>query len=204
MSNYSLEERRYCPLTCELSIAFFPFAAAKMQRTTTPVDQSLSAKGTEAEKVVKPAEKTSIRTLDTSNVPSGHTVRFVGGHAIVFPGVPYSVQLPYMERVVRALDGSENALLEAPTGVGKTRALLCASMQWLLDEQKAYSERLQQHLLSSREAAAGIPNSAPAPSVPEKTETENDEGVTESAVQGDAKAETEDMGRSATICSELW
>ena len=65
----------------------------------------------------------STLTLDERNVPEGHTARFVGGHPIVFPGKPYPVQFPYMERVVRALDASANALLEAPTGVGKVRSL---------------------------------------------------------------------------------
>ena len=168
-----------------------------------PMDQSLLVKGDDAEKGVKTETKTSIRTLDMRNVPSGHTARFVGGHPIIFPGVPYSVQLPYMERVVRALDGSENALLEAPTGVGKTRALLCASMQWLVDEQNVFSERLQQHLLSFREAAANTSNSAPAPSVPENTRPENQKGAEESAAQEGAMTEIDAKGRSTTICSEF-
>lgn len=72
-------------------------------------------------------------TADQGAVPAGHTAHFVGSHRVVFPGEPYNVQFPLMERVVRALDANGNALIEAPTGVGKTVALLCASMQWLED-----------------------------------------------------------------------
>jgi regulator of telomere elongation helicase 1 len=44
-----------------------------------------------------------------------------------------------MTRVVRALHHGENALLESPTGTGKTLSLLCASLAWLKSEREKNS-----------------------------------------------------------------
>ncbi|CDF36878.1 unnamed protein product [Chondrus crispus] len=47
-----------------------------------------------------------------------------------FPYPPYPVQLRYMHRVIDALRNGDNALLESPTGTGKTLCLLCATLAW--------------------------------------------------------------------------
>ena len=54
----------------------------------------------------------------------------VAGVTVDFPFDAYSVQLVYMEKVVLALQRQQNALLESPTGTGKTLSLLCAALGW--------------------------------------------------------------------------
>ncbi|XP_026742526.1 regulator of telomere elongation helicase 1 homolog [Trichoplusia ni] len=54
------------------------------------------------------------------------------GIPVNFPFEPYEVQKAYMERVIESLQNSTNALLESPTGTGKTLSLLCSSLAWLL------------------------------------------------------------------------
>jgi regulator of telomere elongation helicase 1 len=54
----------------------------------------------------------------------------LGRFQVGFPVVPYPQQVDYMRALLEALDKGENALLESPTGTGKTLALLCASLEW--------------------------------------------------------------------------
>ena len=53
--------------------------------------------------------------------PTKINVRHVN---IEFPFVPYDVQLSYTERVTQSLQEGKNALLESPTGTGKTLCLV--------------------------------------------------------------------------------
>ena len=52
------------------------------------------------------------------------------GHSVRFPHQAYGVQLGFMAKVLSTLGGRSNALLEAPTGTGKTLSLLCAALAW--------------------------------------------------------------------------
>ncbi|XP_015055724.1 Fanconi anemia group J protein homolog [Solanum pennellii] len=66
--------------------------------------------------------------------PSKHVVH-IGGIPVEFPYQPYGTQLAYMNRVIVTLDrahrdGHSHALLESPTGTGKSLSLLCSTLAW--------------------------------------------------------------------------
>ena len=58
------------------------------------------------------------------------------GVDIIFPFKPYGCQIAFMTKVIKALNEKENALLESPTGTGKTLSLLCATLAWLKKERE--------------------------------------------------------------------
>lgn len=49
----------------------------------------------------------------------------------MFPFEPYDLQTAYMAKVIDCLENSTNAVLESPTGTGKTLSLLCSSLAWI-------------------------------------------------------------------------
>ncbi|OWM78192.1 hypothetical protein CDL15_Pgr015011 [Punica granatum] len=54
----------------------------------------------------------------------------IRGVDVDFPFEAYDCQLVYMEKVIQSLQERCNALLESPTGTGKTLCLLCATLGW--------------------------------------------------------------------------
>ncbi|XP_072943690.1 regulator of telomere elongation helicase 1 homolog [Epargyreus clarus] len=56
----------------------------------------------------------------------------ISGIPVSFPFEPYDVQKAYMEKVIESLQNNTNAVLESPTGTGKTLSLLCSSLAWLM------------------------------------------------------------------------
>ncbi|PSR96116.1 Regulator of telomere elongation helicase [Actinidia chinensis var. chinensis] len=54
----------------------------------------------------------------------------IRGVDVDFPFEAYDSQLVYMEKVIQSLQERFNALLESPTGTGKTLCLLCATLAW--------------------------------------------------------------------------
>ncbi|KAL8230357.1 hypothetical protein R6Q57_000135 [Mikania cordata] len=54
----------------------------------------------------------------------------IKGIDVEFPFEAYDCQLVYMEKVIQSLQDKSNALLESPTGTGKTLCLLCATLAW--------------------------------------------------------------------------
>eukprot|EP00127_Corallochytrium_limacisporum_P001321 Clim_evm11s51 gene=Clim_evmTU11s51 len=92
------------------------------------------------------------------------TVANINGLEVAFPFQPYRCQSIYMEKVITALQNGQNALLESPTGTGKTLSLLCATLEWRR-QRKILAEFVKtQHLdaanLSPEQLIArGVPQS---------------------------------------------
>ncbi|KAH0788669.1 putative helicase [Histomonas meleagridis] len=49
---------------------------------------------------------------------------------VSFPYQPYPVQNDFMSKVIESIDTGQYALLESPTGTGKTLSLLCSALSW--------------------------------------------------------------------------
>jgi len=60
----------------------------------------------------------------------------IAGVPVDFPKEPYDVQTKFMSCAINALKSGQNALLESPTGTGKTLCLLCATLAWQQQELK--------------------------------------------------------------------
>nr|KYP46912.1 Regulator of telomere elongation helicase 1 [Cajanus cajan] len=54
----------------------------------------------------------------------------IRGIDVDFPFEAYDSQIVYMDKVIQSLQEKCNALLESPTGTGKTLCLLCATLAW--------------------------------------------------------------------------
>lgn len=65
----------------------------------------------------------------------------VGSIPVYFPFNPYPDQEKYISTVISALNARENALLESPTGTGKTLCLLTSTLAWLAYQRKLENER---------------------------------------------------------------
>ena len=72
------------------------------------------------------------------------------GLSVHFPFEPYKCQEEYMGKVLDALLKSENALLESPTGTGKTLCLLCATLAWQRNQAKLLQDASALQLSQAR------------------------------------------------------
>ncbi|KAM3288680.1 Fanconi anemia group J protein isoform X1 [Capsicum chacoense] len=83
--------------------------------------------------------------------PSKQTVH-IGGIPVDFPYQPYGTQLSFMNRVIATLDkaqreGKSHALLESPTGTGKSLSLLCSALAW---QQNFKSKNIYSNFVHSK------------------------------------------------------
>ncbi|XP_019099113.1 PREDICTED: Fanconi anemia group J protein homolog [Camelina sativa] len=90
----------------------------------------------------------------TLNSKNPKNVYQIGGLQVEFPYQPYGTQLAFMSRVISTLDraqrdGHSHALLESPTGTGKSLSLLCSVLAW----QQNYKSRLLKGNLTHSKAA---------------------------------------------------
>jgi regulator of telomere elongation helicase 1 len=70
----------------------------------------------------------------------------IRGVAVEFPHNAYDCQLVYMEKVIQAIQERRNALLESPTGTGKTLCLLCSTLAWRQSYIEQMKSSLTQHV----------------------------------------------------------
>lgn len=100
--------------------------------------------------------------LKDRKVATPPTTLELQGVEIHFPFRPYDVQRDYMAGVVTALQRAQNALLESPTGTGKTLCLLCSALAW----QRQETGRLAAQQRDPASAAALPPAAAAADAPP--------------------------------------
>eukprot|EP00984_Skeletonema_dohrnii_P011933 scaffold4793_cov114-Skeletonema_dohrnii-CCMP3373.AAC.1 len=83
--------------------------------------------------------KSNIKARSSTTPPTTVEIENIQIH---FPFKPYDVQTKYMASVIQALNKKEHALLESPTGTGKTLCLLCSTLAW----QQQHKGKLKQQL----------------------------------------------------------
>jgi len=73
-------------------------------------------------------------------------VRAIGGLKVKFPSKmkPHPAQLMTMSKIIQALTKGEHAMIESPTGTGKTLALLCGALAWLESVKAEFKASLQE------------------------------------------------------------
>ncbi len=77
----------------------------------------------------------------------------IRGVPISFPFKPYKVQLKYISSLLESLHTTGDALLESPTGTGKTLCLLTGALSW----QQAYDEAVKYIKAASSNAKGAEP-----------------------------------------------
>lgn len=67
----------------------------------------------------------------------------VNEHTFGFPYTPYAIQEQLMRAIYKTLDERKVAILESPTGTGKSLSIICAALSWLQDVRRKEAEEIQ-------------------------------------------------------------
>ncbi|XP_078428073.1 RAD3-like DNA-binding helicase protein isoform X2 [Wolffia australiana] len=89
----------------------------------------------------------------------------IRGIDVDFPFEAYDCQIVYMDKVIQSLQEGCNALLESPTGTGKTLCLLCAALAWRKSLGPFSSEFQKEKLSQSSDDAASSQRRSSYPSI---------------------------------------
>jgi len=96
--------------------------------------------------------------INLVKIMSGGHVYTINGVSVSFPHKAYPSQVAMMSHIIKALQRGQNALLESPTGSGKSLALLCAALAWQrreADEARRYNRAVEEGLVQPQYVAVG-------------------------------------------------
>lgn len=106
----------------------------------------------------------AMAAAEQKQTPTSGSSFQVAGFDVHFPHQAYGVQKVFMNQVLKAIDHAENALLEAPTGCGKTLSLLCGALAWQTAQKQkraAAEQKLEQQRKAAGEAAGAAADGKP-------------------------------------------
>lgn len=115
------------PATCTMSGPHRPSSSGGSAAAASP---SASAAAASSSAAAASSSAAAASSSSTKLVPAGPQRYEIRGVSVDFPYPAYECQQVYMEKVLQAVQLGQHALLESPTGTGKTLCLLCAALAW--------------------------------------------------------------------------
>ena len=70
-------------------------------------------------------------SLVCKNKATSKCIEKICGISVMFPKTPYKIQEDCMTSIITALNNNQNAMIESPTGTGKTLSLLWSTLSWM-------------------------------------------------------------------------